>query len=394
MKRRSFIQNTSLASLALAVPAFLKPFESFAKSTGKKLVIIQLGGGNDGLNTIVPYRNDIYYSLRPQLGIAADKLLKLNDELGFNPEMAGMREMFDNGDLCIINNIGYPDPDRSHFRSMDIWHTASNADEYLTSGWIGRTLETDCNTSGMARGAIELGGSLSLALKGHETKGLALKNLKQLYNATREPYFQGLAQIQHDHEHDNVSYLYKTLAETYSSAGYIKEKTDSISSKTEYPQTKLGRSMKSISEFIHSDLDTDVYYANHGGFDTHANQLINHGKLLKQYSDACKAFSDDMKSEGRWNDVLVLAFSEFGRRVKQNNSRGTDHGAGSNLYLMGGSLKKQGFYNDGPDLANLDRGDLKFSVDFRRVYATILDKWLCTDSEAILGRRFTPLDVI
>lgn len=380
--------------MALAVPAFLKPFESFAKGTGRKLVVIQLGGGNDGLNTIVPYRNDIYYALRPQLAIRPNEVLRLNDELGFNPEMGGLRAIFDDGDLSIINNIGYPNPDRSHFRSMDIWHTASNANEYRSSGWIGRMLETDCNTSGMARGAIELGGNLSLALKGDDVKGLTLKNVNRLYKATREPYFRSLAQLQHGHEHDNVSYLYKTLTETYSSAAYIKEKTESVSVKTEYPQTDLGRNLKSIAQFIHADLDTHVYYATLGGFDTHANQRITQSKLLKQFSEACSAFRNDMKTEGRWNDLLVMAFSEFGRRVEQNASRGTDHGAGSNLYLLGGSLKKPGFYNDGPDLAHLDRGDVKFSVDFRRVYATILENWLCTDSQTVLGRRFAPLDII
>jgi uncharacterized protein (DUF1501 family) len=394
MKRRTFIGKSSIASIACTIPAFLKPFEGLAKVTGRKLVIVQLGGGNDGLNTIVPFRNDIYYSKRPQLAIQANEVLKLNNELGLNPLMTGLRSMFDAGDLSIVNNIGYPNPSRSHFRSMDIWHTASNPNEHLNSGWIGRILETDCNTSGMARGAIEIGGNLSLALKGHDTTGLAFKNKEQLFKSTREPYFESLAQLNHESGYDNVSYLYKTLKETYSSASYINVKTKGVSVNTNYPHTNLGRQLKSVAEFIQADLDTDIYYTSIGGFDTHANQRKYHDILLGDFSDACASFRDDMKSEGLWNNVLVLAFSEFGRRVKQNASRGTDHGAGSNLYLMGGSLKKPGFYNDGPDLKNLDFGDVRYSIDFRQVYATILEKWLCTDSQTILGRRFAPLEII
>jgi len=398
--RREFIQKSALTTIGtMLIPNFLKGFEQQAFSLqqaqyqGKILVMVQLSGGNDGLNTIVPFRNDIYYRERPSIGIKADKVSKLNDEIGLNPALEAIRGLYDNGSMQIINNVGYPNPDRSHFRSMDIWQTGSSSSEYLKSGWLGRYLDAQCSVKCEPYAAIEVDDSLSLALKGSKVKGMAVQNPAQLYRQTKNPFLEKLATVNHE-EFDNVNYLYKTLSETISSADYIYEKSKIYQSKATYPPTDLGKRMKTISELIHSGLQTQVYYVSHGSFDTHVNQVSQQERLLKQYAEAMHIFMDDLKTNGRTDDVMVMTFSEFGRRVKQNGSNGTDHGTANNVFLMGGKLKTDSTLMQAPDLQNLDEGDLKYKVDFRDIYSTVLDKWLQTDPVAVLGKRFEGLGFV
>lgn len=396
MKRRTFLKNTSLASTAFMVPSFLKNYQKkqfHSSRAGKILVVVQLSGGNDGLNTVVPFQNDIYFKNRPNLGIAKNEVLKLTDELGFNPAMDSMRSLYDQGLMSIVNNVGYPNPDRSHFRSMDIWHTASDSDQYLDSGWIGRYLDSNCNGCAPYN-ALELDDSLSLALKGHGSNGFAMKNPSQLKRMTDNRLLKALGQQDHDHDHEEVAYLYKTLIDTQSSANYLFEQSKVYSSKISYPNTAFGRDLKQTAELITADTDTQIYYLSLGSFDTHANQKNTQARLLKQYADGMKAFVEDLRQNNLLNDTLILTFSEFGRRVGQNASNGTDHGTANNLYIIGGNLKKPGFYNEGPDLSNLDNGDLIYKVDFRNVYATVLNQWLDADAPAVLGRRFDMLKML
>lgn len=401
MKRRKFIQKSALASVGtMMIPGFLKAYEALhinqAASHHKKLVVIQLSGGNDGLNTVVPFRNDIYYELRPRLAMPQNKVLKLNDELGFNPALEGLRNIYDQGWLSIINNVGYPNPNRSHFRSMDIWHTASNANEYLSSGWLGRYLDSECGRNcKTAHEVIEVDDTLSLATKGRNIKGLALTNPQKLYKSTQNRGVKMLAAHSHVHDHEsNVGYLYKTLAETVSSAQYIHQKSKVYKSRANYPRNSFGKRLKTIAELISSGIDTKVYYAGMTGFDTHVNQKNRQERLLKTYADAMKVFVEDLQKNNRLDEVLILTFSEFGRRVKQNASNGTDHGTANNLFVIGGKLKKAGFYNESPDLKNLDQGDLKYSIDFRSVYATLLKKHLGVNERKILGKNFEKLNFV
>lgn len=401
MKRRKFIQKSALASVGtMMIPGFLKAYEALhinqAASHHKKLVVIQLSGGNDGLNTVVPFRNDIYYELRPRLAVPKNKVLKLNDELGFNPALEGLRNIYDQGWLSIINNVGYPNPNRSHFRSMDIWHTASNANEYLSSGWLGRYLDSECGSNcKTAHEVIEVDDTLSLATKGRNIKGLALTNPQKLYKSTQNRGVKMLATHSHAHDHEsNVGYLYKTLAETVSSAQYIHQKSKIYKSKANYPRNSFGKRLKTIAELISSGIDTKVYYAGMTGFDTHVNQKNRQERLLKTYADAMKVFVEDLQKNNRLDEVLILTFSEFGRRVKQNASNGTDHGTANNLFVIGGKLKKAGIYNESPDLKNLDQGDLKYNIDFRSVYATLLKKHLGVNERKILGKNFEKLNFV
>ncbi len=379
------------------LPKFLKAMEqgNFVPPGNKVLVVVQLSGGNDGLNTVIPYRNDIYYKLRPQLGIRKNDALALNDELGIHPALKTFKSLYDDGSLGVLNNVGYPNPDRSHFRSMDIWQSASDSRDYWGTGWLGRFLDAQCKGCDKPTQALEIDDTLSLALKGNDVKGLALTDPQRLYGASNDRYFRDLlAKQQHDDEHHNVDYLYKTMAETISSAGYIQQQFKTYKSKESYPNTELGKNMKTIAELIMTDINTSVYYVSHGSFDTHVGQQNQQQRLFSQLSDALAPFVADLKKNHRFNDVLVMTFSEFGRRVAQNASGGTDHGTANNMFLVGGGLKEKGILNDGPNLTELKDGDLQFRVDFKSVYATLLKKWLGADDAAILQKSYEHLSFI
>ncbi|CAL1521601.1 DUF1501 domain-containing protein [Chitinophaga sp. MM2321] len=394
LNRRRFLQVGSLASAAVMMPKFLKALETGAlvPPGNKVLVIIQLSGGNDGLNTIIPYRNDIYYRERPALGIKREDALALTDELGIHPALQGLKTLYDEGALGILNNVGYPNPDRSHFRSMDIWHSASDAGQYWTDGWIGRYLDAQCKGCDKPTQALEIDDTLSLALKGDEVKGLALTDPARLFGTSNDKYFKELLR-QHppENEHGNADYLYKTMGETISSAAYIQQQFKTYQSRETYPNTALGRNMRTIANLVMSDINTSVYYVSHGSFDTHVNQQNQQANLFKQLSDALTTFTGDLKKNNRFQDVVIMTFSEFGRRVSQNASGGTDHGTANNMFLVGGGLKKQGILNDGPDLLHLQEGDLRYNVDFKSVYATLLNKWLGADDKAILKQSYEHL---
>lgn len=397
INRRRFLQVGSLASASLMLPKFLKAMEQgqFVPPGNKVLVVVQLSGGNDGLNTVIPYRNDIYYKLRPQLGIKREAALALNDELGIHPALKSFKALYDDGSLGILNSVGYPNPDRSHFRSMDIWQSASDSRDYWGTGWLGRYLDAQCQGCDKPTQALEIDDTLSLALKGDNVKGLALTDPKRLFGASNDRYFKELlAKQQHDDDHHNVDYLYKTMAETISSASYIQQQFKTFKSREQYPNTELGRNMKTIAELIMTDINTSVYYVSHGSFDTHVGQQNQQQRLFTQLSDALGSFTADLKKNHRFEDVLVMTFSEFGRRVGQNASGGTDHGTANNMFLIGGGLQQKGILNEGPDLADLKEGDLQYKVDFKNVYATLLKKWLGADDQAILQKQYEHLGFI
>jgi uncharacterized protein (DUF1501 family) len=397
IKRRSFLQVGSLATASLMLPKFLKAFEQpMAVPPGNKvLVVLQLSGGNDGLNTVIPIRNDIYYKVRPRLGITKDKSLLLTDETGLHPSLTAFKELFDDGNLGIMNGVGYPNPDRSHFRSMDIWHSASNSNEYVYTGWLGRYLDAQCAGCDKPTQALEIDDVLSMALKGENVKGLAMKDPKRLYNTANEKFFKDIAANHKDEAGEQtVDYLYKTMAETISSADYIYQQSKLRPSKTQYPSTELGKSLQTISSLIQSDINTKVYYVSLGSFDTHVAQEFQQKRLFTEMNDAIKAFVKDLKDNNRFNDVLLTTFSEFGRRVSQNASGGTDHGTANNMFMIGGSLKQKGMLNAMPDLSKLDEGDLKYSVDFKDVYATILKNWLNADDKKILNNQYKYLSFV
>ncbi len=400
MKRREFIKFSALASASVLVPDFLKAFgknHPAGTANGKVLVVIQLSGGNDGLNCVVPFRNDLYYKARPDLGLKKEEIILLNDEAGLNNSLLGLADLYHDGQLAIVNSVGYPNPNRSHFRSTDIWQSASDEDKIVNTGWIGRYLDATCSgTCAKPHTAVELDDTLSLVLKGENLKGLAFRDPNVLHLSSQNPFVRSIAAHYHERHENNtaIEFLHKTLADTTQSADYIYEHSNTYRSQKMYPQHEFGKRMKTIAELICSGSETMIYYVSLSGFDTHVFQRGQQNRVLKVYSDALKTFCDDLKEHDRFNDTVILTFSEFGRRVEQNASKGTDHGTANNVYIAGGKLGKAGMLNELPDLQNLDAGDLIYKIDFRQVYATLLDKYLGSSSGKVLQKKFETLNFI
>jgi uncharacterized protein (DUF1501 family) len=277
---------------------------------------------------------------------------------------------------------------------MDIWQTASGSEEYLQSGWLGRYLD---KYGEKPYNALEMDEQLSLAMKGEHFNGIATNDYRVLYNTSKDPYFKNVLNHYNDahlSEH-NLGYLYQTMIEAKSSAKYIYENTKVKLSQQDYPQNYFAKQLKNVAQFISSGLETKVFYTSLGGFDTHANQNNKQSRLLSQYANAVSVFVKDLKQNNTFEDTLILTFSEFGRRVRQNAANGTDHGSANNVFIIGKNLKTAGFYNNLASLSDLDdNGDLKYEIDFRTIYATILSQWLGADDTSILNKSFEKLKFI
>lgn len=404
MDRRGFIWHSALVSASVMVPSFLKslnkgksvPYRISTHPIGKKLVVVQLSGGNDGLNCVVPFRNDLYYKARPSLGLKDDDIIKITDEVALNNNLPGFADLFNKGNLAILNTVGYPNPNRSHFRSMDIWQSASDEDKYVSSGWIGRYLDATCSgTCPKPYSAVEIDDTLSLALKGDIMKGIAFINPGLLHSAAQNPIIKGVAnEYKTDDSHPVIEYLQKTLSDTMESVEYIYEHSKVYRSSQAYPSGNFGNHLKTIAELICSGCESTVYYISLPGFDTHVLQRGQQSRVLKTLSEGLSVFCEDLKANNKFNDTVIMTFSEFGRRVAQNAGKGTDHGTANNIYVIGGNLKKAGMYNPMPDLQNLVEGDLVYTIDFRQVYATVLENVLGMDSEKVLGNKFDLMNFV
>ena len=381
------------------VPAFLR--DSVAKQAPlpekdrRILVLVQLAGGNDGLNTLIPYEDSNYYRLRPSLGIRKEDALPLTDQLGLHQSCQGMKELFDEGLLSIVQNVGYPNPNRSHFRSMEIWETAAESDEYKSSGWVGRFLDNNC--SGMPEigepEAMSFGNEIPITVQGDEAHNLFAMN-NRLGRAGRRPDYGLLNKmVGESRSKDNSSYLKHTMMDTLITERRIQELFAKFKPSVTYPNQPLGISLSNVASLISAGLPTRVYFVSLGGFDTHQGQVNRHQILLKNLSSSLLAFQKDLQSKGLEDQVLTMTFSEFGRRASENQSGGTDHGTSAPLFVMGNQLGDS-IVGQAPDLNLGKNKDLTFSTDFRRVYATVLDQWLDCDSQTVLGQKFQPLPFV
>lgn len=387
MDRRSFIQGSLLASSSWMVPSFIKKaaLRSVPPSGRQTLIVIQLSGGNDGLNCLIPFQNDLYYKYRPSLGIQKEATIRISDELGLNPALKALAHLYDAGDLSIVNNVGYPNPDRSHFRSMDIWQTGNTNDD-VSTGWLGRYLDSECTGCIHSYHAIEIGDELSLTLKGADKDGFAMRGPKKLQQAIENKFLLKLGKEHNPKQaHGTVDYLYKTMIEVQESAHYLTQKASKGRTNLPYPNSNFGQGLKQIAELMIAGTETSIYYISLPGFDTHTYQKARQERLLSMYSDGVSTLVKDLKSHGLFDSTLIMTFSEFGRRVEENGSLGTDHGTANQVWMMSGSLKKAGLYNPISDLTELDQGDLKYQIDFRSVYANVLEDWLDTKATPILG---------
>lgn len=386
VSRRQFLKRAGLVSAAPVIPGFFT--HSLAANAqpkddnGRILVVIQMNGGNDGLNTVVPFAQDVYREKRPELALPENQLLKIDGAMALNGAMSPAAEMLDQGRLAVVQNVGYPNPDRSHFRSMAIWQTASNDDDLPENGWAGRALDT--HLSGRTDAFFVGEEDLPLSLRGRRsvvTSMLAGKKLQ--LNAKIDPH----SVIQKESRDASLdAFVRRNVLDAYTTVRELNQPQQAASSVV-YPSSGLASRLQTIARFIGMESSARVYYTIQSGYDTHNRQLASHGELLGDFSGAVKAFMDEMKVMGLEDRVVLMAFSEFGRRVNENGSAGTDHGTAGPVFLAGSKVRS-GLIGNAPDLSDLDGDDLKMQFDFRQVYASLLDDWLGIASESAIGGRF------
>lgn len=397
-----FLQH-SAAALAQSVPAGVSPVTA---SNGRILVVVQLAGGNDGLNTVIPFGDRAYYKARPGISIPEKDVLKLGVQspagIGLHPRMSALKELHDEGKLTIIQGVGYPNPNRSHFKSTDIWHTAETSG--TGDGWLGRYFDNRCAGAPACSGhdGIAIGRSAPLAMQGRSFKPVSFET-PDLFRWTGEDegaaeakaYAALMSPTSSPGSVGNDSFLTRVALDAQIASRRIREAVAKKPSVV-YPRSRLAQQLTMVAAMIRAGLETRVYYVTLGGFDTHAGQggaQGTHANLLDQLATSLRAFQRDLVHSGLADRVLTMSFSEFGRRVGQNGSGGTDHGTAAPMFLMG-PMVRPGVLGDLPSLTDLDNGDLKFNVDFRSVYAGILDQWLEADAAKVLGQSFKAAQVI
>ena len=368
MNRRNFLSLTGTFTGGLLIlPEFLHAFGAHTNLVvGEQcLVFIQLNGGNDGLNTYVPFDNPLYYQLRPKIALSKNEVVGANNGMAFHPALKNFAQMQQNGDLSVIQNVGYPEPNRSHFRSQEIWQTATASNQYLNEGWLGRYLDLQCKDHQPTAG-INLDSIDNLALKGVEPNAITVKDPNRFkLQSDREESVK----LSNNPQLDFVRKIANSVTE---GSDEIQKALAKSTGEMSYPKTGLAKNLEWIARLIKGNLNSKVYYTSLGGFDTHDNQLDIHNRKLSELNDAIFSFYTDLKKAQLLQNVTVVVFSEFGRRVKDNGN-GTDHGTAAPLFIIGGNTKGKIIGNN-PNLADLDNGDLKYEIDFRSVYATLLQQ--------------------
>ena len=402
--RRGFLQSSAGGALAIgigsAMPScFLDAAESATSDDERILVVVQLSGGNDGLNTVIPYADDAYHAARPNLAISKSDVLTVDDDVGLHPSLQGVRDLLDDGQLAVIQGVGYENPNRSHFESMDIWHTCVRKDQPRDDGWLGRFLDLSTKTDGGDVPAIHLGAQQQpFALASQNVRAPTVKQLKEFQLRGNDP--DSLRRLLGDRsttqsrstESNLLSFLRSSTQSAVAASERVTEAAAGYRTEVQYPASRLGEELRVVAQLIDAGMKTRIYYVQLDGFDTHARQSDTHAILLREWSDAVAAFVKDMKRHDHGDRVCVMTFSEFGRRVAENASDGTDHGAAGPMFLCGGGLNA-GLIGNAPSLTALQQGDLKHSVDFRSVYASVLKNWLGTDPAPILGGHYKTLQV-
>lgn len=405
--RREFLRwggkGIGLLAFSQFAPSFLVESTLAATPSPEKdrsiLVLVQLAGGNDGLNTVIPYEDPEYYRLRPTIGIKKEEAIRLDDTLGLHPSLAALHALMQEGRAGVIQNVGYPNPNHSHFRSSEIWETGSESNQFLPTGWIGRFLDNACEGAPGTAGtggdpvAVHVTNELPqsfLAGKPHATFGLRGGGTRNKENLA---FLEKLVK-EDDHEANaNASFLRATMMDALVTEQRVQKIISGYRAESVYPGNGFAQSLRNVASLISAGMSTRVYFVSLGGFDTHSNQANNHANLLRTLSEGLAAFQKDLVAKKLDSQVLTMTFSEFGRRPNENESRGTDHGTAAPLFIMGSGLKGS-LYGTPPSLNLPKNQDLVFSTDFRQVYATVLDKWFACPTDQVLGKTYAPLPFI
>jgi len=406
--------------MAVANPEDVRRTQQPTGTDGKILVVVQFSGGNDGLSTVIPYADDHYYRVRQQIGHEPGTVHKLNDYIGLHPNFGPVADMIQKGKASVVQGVGYPNPNRSHFRSMDIWQSARPDQQIETTGWLGRYFDNTCVGCDPQVG-ISIGQQLPLAMQGERVMPLAFERPEAFrYNGADKEHYQKLnssaspagpaqqakavipqqprarlpqtpmAEIT---PASQLDFLHRTAMDAQLSSEKILRIMQDYRTTSQYPGGEFGQGLRTVASMIRGGLPTRVYYVSLGGFDTHANQRGRHDQLMKQFAQGVEAFWKDMEEQRNDQRVLMMTFSEFGRRVAQNASGGTDHGTAAPMFLFGSSVAST-VVGKHPSLTDLDQGDLKYTTDFRSVYATIIQNWLDAPSKPVLGAQFSTLPVV
>jgi uncharacterized protein (DUF1501 family) len=390
LSRRTFLKSSTLLALAPTVPAFLTRAARAARpeKDGRVLVVIELNGGNDGINTVVPFKDDGYAKHRKSLRLPADQLVKVNESVGLHPALSGMGKLLESGRLAVIQGVGYPNPSRSHFRSMAIWQTARLAPPEGGRGWLGAALDGAAPPADRSPAAVLAGTEAPpRALRGERATPAGLAHLDDLLLAGRDDPRQTV--LPPGPGEDVRAFVSRTLLDAYATADRLKA-ASRVKDAGAYPATRLADRLRLVARLLKAGFGTRVYYAVQVGYDTHYSQLPQHANLLGELGGALRAFLDDLRGAKLDDRVAVLVFSEFGRRVAENGSFGTDHGTAGPVFLAG-PRARPGLVGDTPSLLDLRDGDLKVGLDFRQVYAAVLHDWLGLPTRGALGGDFQPL---
>ncbi len=392
--RRELLKRSALLSLAPTIPAFLRSASAAPLGSHEKvLVVIQLDGGNDGLNTVVPFKDDGYLANRRALRLPVDQLLKIDNSTAFHPNMQSMAELLQDNRLAVVQGVGYPNPNRSHDVSMAVWHTASpDQEDHRGHGWLGKALDQEPTSREQPSSVLVANREVPVALKGRKSLSVTIDSLKDF-----DAQFTSRQLPASNIDSSVAAFMKRSSLDAYATAQRVAQIAASSGMEANENLSRLGsdlaRRLKIIANLIQADFGPRVYYCMQPGYDTHAAQLSEHGGLLSRLSSSLKAFLADIQTSGWGDQVLVMCFSEFGRQVKENASEGTDHGTAGPVFLAGNSVQA-GLHGSPVDLGRLDDNAPQHTVDFRQVYATILQHWLSIAPTAVLTHPPTLLNLL
>jgi uncharacterized protein (DUF1501 family) len=381
---------------AAALPLAPRAFAGAAVGTERTLVLLQLSGGNDGLSTVVPWADDVYHELRPNIALPPDDVLKLDDYRGLHPQLARLREVHERGGMAIVEGVGYPNPIRSHFKSMDVWHTADMRGRAAGEGWIGRLARSAFSELHDPNLIVHVGANVPYSLYSttHPPASFVMpRSYRWAGDEAQTEAYERAGEMTEERPESHLDYVRKVLAEGQVSSARIRQAAASYSTPVEYPGTRLGAALHDAAALIGDGVGSRVISVEHIGFDTHTTQVGRHRSLLRQFDQGLGAFLEDLERSEAGRETLVLVFSEFGRRVAENGAEGTDHGVAAPVFAFGAKVKG-GLYGAHPSLEDLDDGDLRHTTDFRRVYATVIERWFGAKAKRVLDGEFAPLEFV